>query len=187
MYAIFRAAGKQFRAEKGKTLRLPLMDAAAGSKVTFDEVLLSSDGDTIRAGAPLVAGADPDLLERLLAPLVANAGRYARSQVVLAAAASGRTGPIDGPYPALDDVDGLVGSSTAARALGFTGKVVLHPRQIEPVRAAFAPTEAELDRAREILAAHEAAGDAGAFRLGDGTFVDRPVLLRAAALLEVEA
>ena len=49
--------GKQFRAEKGKTLRLPLMDAEAGSKVTFDEVLLSSDGETIRAGTPLVAGA----------------------------------------------------------------------------------------------------------------------------------
>jgi large subunit ribosomal protein L21 len=57
MYAIFRASGKQFRAEKGKTLRLPLMSAEAGSKVTFDEVLLSSDGQTIRAGSPLVAGA----------------------------------------------------------------------------------------------------------------------------------
>jgi large subunit ribosomal protein L21 len=57
MYAIFRALGKQFRAEKGKTLRLPLMDAEAGSKVTFDEVLLSSDGKTIRTGSPLVAGA----------------------------------------------------------------------------------------------------------------------------------
>ena len=57
MYAIFRAKGKQFRAEKGKTLRLPLLGAEAGSKVTFDEVLLSSDGDTIRTGAPLVSGA----------------------------------------------------------------------------------------------------------------------------------
>ncbi len=57
MYAIFRALGKQFRAEKGKTIRLPLMDAEAGSKVTFDEVLLSSDGETIRAGTPLVSGA----------------------------------------------------------------------------------------------------------------------------------
>jgi large subunit ribosomal protein L21 len=57
MYAIFRALGKQFRAEKGKTIRLPLMNAEAGAKVTFDEVLLSSDGDTIRAGTPLVAGA----------------------------------------------------------------------------------------------------------------------------------
>ncbi len=57
MYAIFRALGKQFRAEKGKTLRVPLMDAAPGSKVTFDEVLLSSDGDTVRTGTPLVKGA----------------------------------------------------------------------------------------------------------------------------------
>jgi large subunit ribosomal protein L21 len=57
MYAIFRAAGKQFRAEKWKTLRLPLMSAEAGAKVTFDEVLLSSDGQTINAGTPLVKGA----------------------------------------------------------------------------------------------------------------------------------
>ena len=57
MYAIFRALGKQFKAEKGKTLRLPLMHAEPGSKVTFDEVLLSSDGETIKAGAPLIKGA----------------------------------------------------------------------------------------------------------------------------------
>jgi large subunit ribosomal protein L21 len=57
MYAIIRAGGKQFKAEKGKTLRLPLMTAEAGSKVTFDEVLLSSDGETIKTGAPLVQGA----------------------------------------------------------------------------------------------------------------------------------
>ena len=57
MYAIFRALGKQFRAEKGKTLRLPLMDKQAGETVTFDEVLLSSDGSTITAGTPLVKGA----------------------------------------------------------------------------------------------------------------------------------
>jgi large subunit ribosomal protein L21 len=57
MYAIIRTGGKQFRAEEGKTLRLPLMDAEAGAKVTFDEVLLSSDGETIKAGTPLVKGA----------------------------------------------------------------------------------------------------------------------------------
>jgi large subunit ribosomal protein L21 len=57
MYAIFRAAGKQFRAEKGKTLRLPRLDAEPGTKLTFDEVLLASDGETVRAGTPLVKGA----------------------------------------------------------------------------------------------------------------------------------
>lgn len=57
MYAIFRALGKQFRAEKGQTLQLPLMDAEPGSKITFDEVLLTSDGESIKAGTPLVKGA----------------------------------------------------------------------------------------------------------------------------------
>jgi large subunit ribosomal protein L21 len=57
MYAIFRALGKQFKAEKGKTIKVPRMDAEPGSKVTFDEVLLTSDGDKVKAGAPLVKGA----------------------------------------------------------------------------------------------------------------------------------
>jgi large subunit ribosomal protein L21 len=57
MYAIFKALGKQFRAEKGKVVRLPLMHAEPGSKVTFDEVLLASDGTTVKAGTPLVKGA----------------------------------------------------------------------------------------------------------------------------------
>jgi large subunit ribosomal protein L21 len=57
MYAIFRAQGKQFRAEEGKTVRLPRMDVEAGSKVTFDEVLLTSDGDSITAGTPMIKGA----------------------------------------------------------------------------------------------------------------------------------
>ncbi len=57
MYAIFRTLGKQFRAEKGKTIELPLMDAEPGTTVTFDEVLLTSDGETIVAGTPTVKGA----------------------------------------------------------------------------------------------------------------------------------
>ena len=57
MYAIFRALGKQFRAEKGQTLRLPRMDAEPGSKITFAEVLLASDGASVKVGTPLVKGA----------------------------------------------------------------------------------------------------------------------------------
>ncbi|MEX0690603.1 MAG: 50S ribosomal protein L21 [Gemmatimonadales bacterium] len=56
-YAIFRAGGQQFRAEKGRRLEVPLMEAEPGSKVTFDEVLLASDGATVVAGQPLVKGA----------------------------------------------------------------------------------------------------------------------------------
>lgn len=58
MYAIFRTAGKQFRAEPGKTLRIPsVRNAEPGSKLTFDEVLLGSDGKVVKAGTPLVKGA----------------------------------------------------------------------------------------------------------------------------------
>ena len=56
-YAIFKAAGQQFRAEKGVTIRVPLLDGEPGSKVTFDDVLLSSDGEKVRAGLPMVKGA----------------------------------------------------------------------------------------------------------------------------------
>lgn len=56
-YAIFRAAGKQFRAEKGSVLRIPSIPGDPGSKVTFDEVLLWSDGEKVKAGQPVIEGA----------------------------------------------------------------------------------------------------------------------------------
>ncbi len=56
-YAIVRDRGQQFRAEKGATLRLPLLDGEPGSNVTFDDVLLSSDGKQVKAGQPTVKGA----------------------------------------------------------------------------------------------------------------------------------
>jgi large subunit ribosomal protein L21 len=56
-YAIFRAAGQQFRAEKGITLRVPRLAGEPGSKVTFEQVLLSSDGKTVKAGQSAVKGA----------------------------------------------------------------------------------------------------------------------------------
>lgn len=58
MYAIFKALGKQFRAVKGGSIRLPYQEkAVAGDKLTFDEVMLTSNGDAITAGAPHVSGA----------------------------------------------------------------------------------------------------------------------------------
>lgn len=56
-YAIFRAAGKQFRAEKGLTLKLPTLEGEPGAKITFEEVLLSGDGEKVKAGQPTVKGA----------------------------------------------------------------------------------------------------------------------------------
>ena len=56
-YAIFQANGQQFRAEKGESVQLPLMAGEPGAKVTFDEVLLTSEGDKVNTGQPTVKGA----------------------------------------------------------------------------------------------------------------------------------
>ncbi|KPK05839.1 MAG: 50S ribosomal protein L21 [Gemmatimonas sp. SG8_28] len=56
-YAIFRAAGQQFRAEEGARVRVPKLEGDPGAKVSFDDVLLTSDGNTVKAGQPTVTGA----------------------------------------------------------------------------------------------------------------------------------
>jgi large subunit ribosomal protein L21 len=57
MYAVFRTGGKQFRAEPGKKIRIPSMEVEPGDSVTFDDILLTSDGKDVQVGAPLVKGA----------------------------------------------------------------------------------------------------------------------------------
>lgn len=57
MYAIIRTGGKQFRAEPGKTIRVPSLDIEPGENVTFGDVLLSASDDAVKIGAPLVDGA----------------------------------------------------------------------------------------------------------------------------------
>jgi len=57
MYAIIRTGDKQFRAETGKTMKIPALRAEVGETVTFDEVLLASTEDGVRVGAPTVPGA----------------------------------------------------------------------------------------------------------------------------------
>lgn len=54
MYAIIRTGGKQFRAEPGKTLRIPSVEITPGETLRFDDVLLGADGETIKIGAPAV-------------------------------------------------------------------------------------------------------------------------------------
>ena len=57
MYAVFQTGGKQFRAEPGDRLRVPCLEADPGETVTFDRVLVASNGADVSVGAPLVDGA----------------------------------------------------------------------------------------------------------------------------------
>ena len=56
-YAIIRTGGKQYRVTPGQTLRVPSMLGDAGTQVTFNEVLLGSDGANVRTGVPTLSGA----------------------------------------------------------------------------------------------------------------------------------
>jgi citrate lyase subunit beta/citryl-CoA lyase len=93
----------------------------------------------------------------------------ARFQILVAARAAGARA-IDGPFPLLDDTDGLRAAAGRARALGYDGKWVIHPSQIDVVNEVFTPTAQEIERARDVLRAFDAspgAGSAGAVRLDD--------------------
>ncbi|GLR65143.1 50S ribosomal protein L21 [Marinospirillum insulare] len=57
MYAVIKSGGKQYRVKEGQTLKLEKLEIATGETINFDEVLLTSDGENIQVGAPLVAGA----------------------------------------------------------------------------------------------------------------------------------
>ncbi len=57
MYAVFQTGGKQFSAKPGARLRIPAVKAEEGSTISFDQVLLASDGDDISVGRPRLSGA----------------------------------------------------------------------------------------------------------------------------------
>lgn len=112
----------------------------------------------------------------------AGASEYAMARIAVAARAYGLQ-LVDGPYAVLDDESTLRRSAGAALALGYDGKWVVHPSQIAPVNEVFTPSDAELERAREILTAADGASrvsgemvDAATKRLAEA------VLARASSL-----
>jgi citrate lyase subunit beta / citryl-CoA lyase len=107
----------------------------------------------------------------------------ARGLLVLAAAAGGIPGPLDGPCVQVRDPEALAAEIARARLLGFAGKSCIHPAQVEPVNAAFAPSEEEISWATQVSAAYEAADGSGVVIL-DGEMIDLPVVLRARRILE---
>ncbi len=93
----------------------------------------------------------------------------------------GLAAPLDGVSTAIDDAQGLATDIARARRLGFGGKLCIHPRQVAATNAGFASTAAEIAWARRVI---DAAADAGGGAVAvDGKMVDRPVLLRAQAVL----
>jgi citrate lyase subunit beta/citryl-CoA lyase len=104
-----------------------------------------------------------------------------RAQIVLASRVAGIAAPVDGVTTAIDDPDTLRQDTERARAMGFGGKLCIHPKQVAIVNATFRPTEGEIAWAQRVVAADIAAQ--GTAIAVDGKMVDRPVLAQARAIL----
>lgn len=107
---------------------------------------------------------------------------YYRSQLVLVSRVAGIEAPVDGVTVAIDDPARVGDDTGRARALGFGGKLCIHPKQVPIVNAGFAPSAAEQDWAARVLDA--AANANGAPVALDGKMVDRPVILIARQMLD---
>lgn len=105
---------------------------------------------------------------------------YGRSLIVHAAALAGIT-PLDGAYLNIRDSTGLKEETTKLRKMGFRGRIALHPDQVEPINACFAPSAEELETAQRIIQAFEKS-EGKTISVG-GLMVDEPIYVSAKNLL----
>jgi citrate lyase subunit beta / citryl-CoA lyase len=103
-----------------------------------------------------------------------------RAACVMQSRAAGMEPPMDTVWTDLRDAEGFVASARGAAALGFQGKMCIHPDQIEAANAAFTPDAAAVAQARRIMAAFEKAEAEGLASIQlDGQFIDYPIVQRA--------
>jgi citrate lyase subunit beta/citryl-CoA lyase len=173
-----------------KTESAAQVDALAPRRVlalceTPPVVLAAAEIAAAAATAGLMWGA-----EDLLAALGGRSSRdgtgtyrpvatYAASTVLLAAGAHGRPA-VDAVFLDIPDIGGLDQEARAAAATGFAAKACIHPSQVAVVRAAFLPTDDEIDWAERVVAA--ARTSAGVFSF-EGRMIDAPLLRQAERIL----
>ncbi|MDO8595400.1 MAG: CoA ester lyase [Sulfuricaulis sp.] len=111
---------------------------------------------------------------------------YARSKVLLDTRAAGIAWPLDGVYSNLNDEAGLIQDSRLSARLGYVGRTVIHPRQIAPVRQAYAVPAAEVAYYQKVVSEFEAVEKTGTAAITvDGKLVDYAMFQRARRVLEL--
>jgi citrate lyase beta subunit len=151
---------------------LPLIETARGLAAAAEIAAHPRVAGLVLGGADLAADLGAELAWE---PLL-----WSRSRLVQAAAVAG-IAVVDVPCLAFDDDAALAAETRRVRALGFTGKLAIHPRQVAIVNAAFTPDPAEVVQARRIVEA--AAAAAGGVAVVDGRMVDAPVVRAAERVL----
>ncbi|SNQ45396.1 Citrate lyase subunit beta-like protein [Frankia canadensis] len=161
---------------------IALVETAAGLRSAYE---IARDP---RVAALALGGADLGA-ELGLEPLADGAElMYARSRLVVDAAAAGSRRPFDAVHLAATDPGALRAEAVRARALGMGGKLCIHPAQVSVVHEVFTPSKAEVERARRVLAAlDEAAAGGAAVAVADGRLVDEPVARQARMTLRLAA
>lgn len=112
-----------------------------------------------------------------------DVARYARSRVLVAAAAAGKP-CADTVFLDIEDEAGLACAAEDADVSGFAAMMCIHPRQVPIIRRAFAPSSKQVDWARGVLAAAKSAGQ-GVFTF-EGRMVDEPLLRQARRIMNYE-
>ena len=168
------AAIKKQRKLAGDVFLMPIVESALGALKAYE----------IAAASPNVVALTIGLEDYTadIGTRRTNEGResfWARAQVVNAARAA-KVQPIDTVFSDVADMEGLRASVLEAKSLGFEGKGCIHPRQIEVINDAFAPTEDEIKRAKAIVTAYDDAQAKGLGVVSLGSkMIDPPVVKRA--------
>lgn len=110
---------------------------------------------------------------------------FARKRIIMAAKAN-NIDAIDTVFVDIDDDEGLKKDAAYAKKIGFTGKAVINPRQIEPIHDIYSPTDEEIRKATKVYKAFvkNTKEGIGVFAV-DGKMVDRPVVQRAEHILSL--
>ena len=134
--------------------------------------LVAGPNDIVAAGRLRPSAGRPELIPWL-------------AQIVLAGRAHGIP-VLDGVYNDFRDAEGFAAECAAGRRMGFDGKTLIHPSQVERANAAFGPTAEEVEAARDIVAAFDdpANSGRGVIRIG-GRMVERLHLVDARRLLDI--
>lgn len=163
----------------GKTRLIPFIESPGG---ILEAAAIASCSPRITALA--FGGVDFSQELGLRYPAESDGLFYARSRLVLASRHAGIDPPLDTVFPDIRNLQKLESEAAIAKKLGFQGKLVIHPAQVEPVNRTFSPTPDEMEYARKVVAAFDEAEQSGTAVIQvEGKMVEYPIYRRARKLL----